>query len=116
MSDDRRSRIATQQAQLLQSLVEGTPAPEGFDEQRVQICGRTLKNKRLKTILRLHPWISPLLADKLQEEFQTYLDLHPAIPEDGGGADARQFIAHLDSRGHIHKPTLWERIKARVRE
>jgi hypothetical protein len=108
----KRAAIAEEQALLLQSLIEGCAPPDGFNGRRVRICGNSLRSKRLRTILRLHPWISQILGNTAKHEFDSFLQDHPAIHPEGAGSDAQAFIAFLQSRGKLPRQSLVQKVLA----
>src|SRR4051794_123732 len=95
MNDESRRRIGLAQAQLLDALLGGSPAPAGFPQDRVALCALTLQRKRLRTILRLHPELKEIQSDWLETAFERFLQDHPGMPPAGAGADAHAFIALL---------------------
>lgn len=91
--ENARGRIALAQTSLLSSLVAGTPAPEGFDRQRLGVQTRALAAKRADVVGKVAPELPRILGTGYRPAF---LDYALGRPMTGGyRRDALAFAEHL---------------------
>ncbi|MFC7302855.1 DUF692 domain-containing protein [Streptomyces monticola] len=88
-----RQRLALAEAALLSALVAGTPAPEGFDRQRLAVQSRALTGKRADVIAKVAPELPVILGDGYRKSFFAYAGKHPMTG--GYRRDALNFAEHL---------------------
>ncbi len=86
-----RAGLARRQAELLDALVGGGPAPAGFDRAQVGVQARGLAAKRGDTVARVAPELPRVLGAEYSPLFLRYARLGP--PVGGHRADARAFAA-----------------------
>lgn len=92
-SPDARERVALPQAALLSALVAGTPAPEGFDSQRLRVQSRALAAKRADVVANLAPELPEILGDGYRAAFLAYAKGRPMHA--GYRRDALDFAEQL---------------------
>jgi uncharacterized protein (UPF0276 family) len=92
-SPDARERVALSQAALLSALVAGTPAPEGFDSQRLRVQSRALAAKRADVVAKVAPELPEILGDGYRAAFLAYAKGRPM--HDGYRRDALDFAEQL---------------------
>lgn len=92
-SPDVRERVALSQAALLSALVAGTPAPEGFDSQRLRVQSRALAAKRADIVAKVAPELPEILGDGYRAAFLAYAKGRPM--HDGYRRDALDFAEQL---------------------
>ncbi|NBE51683.1 DUF692 domain-containing protein [Streptomyces boluensis] len=105
-NDDRsrtaRQRLALAQAALLSALVAGTPAPEGFDRQRLTVQSRALTAKRADVIAKVAPELPVILGDTYRRAFFSYAGKRPMTG--GYRRDALDFAEYLLLAGESESP------------
>jgi uncharacterized protein len=92
-SPDARERVALSQAALLSALVAGTPAPEGFDSQRLRVQSRALAAKRADVVAKVAPELPEILGEGYRAAFLAYAKGRPMC--DGYRRDALDFAEQL---------------------
>lgn len=92
-SPDARERVALSQAALLSALVAGTPAPEGFDSQRLRVQSRALAAKRADVVAKVAPELPEILGEGYRAAFLAYAKGRPM--HDGYRRDALDFAEQL---------------------
>ncbi|MFI2345581.1 DUF692 domain-containing protein [Streptomyces sp. NPDC019443] len=92
-SPNARERVALSQAALLSALVAGTPAPEGFDSQRLRVQSRALAAKRADVVAKVAPELPEILGDGYRAAFLAYAKGRPM--HDGYRRDALDFAEQL---------------------
>ena len=98
----------------MEALTADTPAPEGFDADRVGLAGRTLINKRMRAVKKAWPGLAQSLGAEFEELFAGYARGHSA--RDGGaGADAEAFSRHLATIGRLEDESFLELVMRRMR-
>lgn len=110
-----RKAIEIRQAELLDSLVNMSTVPDGFDGKRVELSAQTLRSKRLRTISRMHPWLAPVLGERLYLLFDDYCKVAPAIPAQGARADAAGFLSYLQAKQLVGTESHAQRIMRSLR-
>ncbi|MGP3922811.1 multinuclear nonheme iron-dependent oxidase [Streptomyces sp. 8N616] len=88
-----RERVGLAQASLLSALVAGTPAPEGFDRQRLRVQSRALAAKRADVVAKVAPELPEILGPAYRPAFLGYAHMRPMT--DGYRRDALHFAEHL---------------------
>ncbi len=101
----RRAGLAARQAELLDALVGGGPAPEGFERDRLWAQARALVAKRRAVLSKQHPELAEHLGERFVPLFQEFCDQQP--PNTAPGADARAFREWLARHGVPVKRTRW---------
>lgn len=99
--DDRRSRLAARQAELVKALAAGGEVPPHFDSERVRIAAVALTHKRLRSIAQAWPRLARSLGPSLEARFRNYTELNPSSPPGGPRADGRAFARWLASRAEL---------------
>ncbi|CAL9400779.1 hypothetical protein SUDANB145_01459 [Streptomyces sp. enrichment culture] len=94
-----RRRLALAQTALLSSLVAGTPAPEGFDRERLEVQARALAGKRAGVVAKVAPELPRLLGPAYRPAFLAYARERPMTG--GYRRDALDFAAHLVRSGTV---------------
>ncbi|MEU6083937.1 DUF692 domain-containing protein [Streptomyces sp. NPDC047108] len=101
-----RQRVGLAQASLLSALVAGTPAPEGFDRQRLRVQGRALAAKRADVVAKVAPELPEILGAGFRSAFLGYAQGHPMT---GGyrqdALDFAEFLLSLPTRPTAAKTT-----------
>lgn len=92
-SPDAREGVALSQAALLSALVAGTPAPEGFDSQRLRVQSRALAAKRADVVAKVAPELPEILGDGYRPAFLAYAKGRPMHA--GYRRDALDFAEQL---------------------
>lgn len=93
-----RERLARQQAGLLAALVSDTPAPEGFDRDRLAVQRRALVGKRADVVAKVAPELPEILGGKnFRTVFTAYARTRPLTG--GYRRDALDFAAHVLDEG-----------------
>ncbi|MEU6736356.1 DUF692 family multinuclear iron-containing protein [Streptomyces physcomitrii] len=88
-----RQRLALAQTALLSALVAGTPAPEGFDRNRLTVQSRTLAAKRADVVAKVAPELPVILGAGYRAAFLGYAQTRPMTG--GYRRDALDFAEHL---------------------
>ncbi|MFG2193379.1 DUF692 domain-containing protein [Streptomyces sp. NPDC048639] len=91
--ESARQRVGLTQASLLSALVAGTPAPEGFDRQRLCIQSRALAAKRADVVAKVAPELPEILGTAYRSAFLGYAQRHPMTG--GYRQDALEFAEYL---------------------
>ncbi len=113
-----RERMQTIQNELLNALMQGSAPPHGFDQADVELCGRTLQTKRLRTIKRMHPWLSAILSESLLDTtFAGYTKQAPFVSPEGASADATDFVKYLETSGYLPERAFsrWRLLLSRLK-
>jgi hypothetical protein len=101
MPDEDREELARRQAGLVEALVGGAGAPDGFDAGRVELAGRTLHRKRARTVAKVWPEVTAGLGERFDGLFADYAATNP-LPPAGAGADGLRFARWLAGRGMLN--------------
>lgn len=109
MSLERRQKLKADQLKLLEALTQGTQL-DGFDDERLGVCAASLRQKRLRTILRMHPCLSDI--ETIDETFEQYAKEN-TYPTSGPQTDATLFIQHLNKRNLSSRTELSQLQKIR---
>ncbi|WNO71726.1 DUF692 domain-containing protein [Streptomyces sp. AM8-1-1] len=88
-----RERVGIAQASLLSALVAGTPAPEGFDPQRLRVQSRALAAKRADVVAKVAPELPEILGAGYRPAFLAYAKYRPM--QAGYRRDALDFAEQL---------------------
>ncbi|GAA2413028.1 hypothetical protein GCM10010420_48130 [Streptomyces glaucosporus] len=96
-TDAARRRLAHAQAALLEALVAGAPAPEGFDRDRLRVQARALAAKRASVVAKVAPELPEILGDGYRAAFLSYARGRPMTG--GYRLDALLFAEHLLESG-----------------
>ncbi|AJE81167.1 hypothetical protein SLNWT_0791 [Streptomyces albus] len=88
-----RQRLALAQTALLSALVAGTPAPEGFDRNRLTVQSRALAAKRADVVAKVAPELPVILGAGYRAAFLGYAQARPMTG--GYRRDALDFAEHL---------------------
>jgi len=99
-----RARLAAAQAELAAALLAGGPAPAGFDERRVRIEARALRNKRRRVTELVRPDLASGLGERYAPLFAAWAPAHPRLVGVSARADADAFGAWLVEHGHLPPP------------
>ncbi|WP_447006553.1 hypothetical protein ACRAKI_08790 [Saccharothrix isguenensis] len=104
MTQPQRDRLAAAQAGLLRALMADGAPPPGFDEDRLRIEKRALRNKRRGIVEMLRPDVADELGDRFRPVFDAYAEAHPK--EDGVRfrEDAARFAEWAVAQGHLPPP------------
>lgn len=108
-----RDKLASEQAQLLRTLLAGEPVPPGFDAQQVAVEVRALRNKRRQVTAYLRPDLRTALgAERFAELFTEYAIAFPRRESVRARQDASYFANWLIARGDLPRPrpTVLQRI------
>lgn len=92
-TDAARRRLAHAQAALLGALVAGSPAPEGFDRERLRVQARALAAKRASVVAKVAPELPEILGERYRPAFLSYAHGRPLTG--GHRLDALLFVEHL---------------------
>ncbi|MFG2333276.1 DUF692 family multinuclear iron-containing protein [Streptomyces sp. NPDC048604] len=103
-----RERVALAQAALLSALVAGTPAPEGFDAQRLKVQSRALLAKRAAVVAKVAPELRELLGNEYRPAFFAYAESRP-MPG-SYRREALDFAEHLLVAGRPADPDARRRL------
>ncbi|MFB8208978.1 DUF692 domain-containing protein [Streptomyces sp. NPDC056010] len=93
VAESVRDGVAVAQTALLSALVAGTPAPEGFDPNRLRVQSRALAAKRADVVAKVAPELPEILGDGYRAAFLTYAGARPMTS--GYRRDALDFAEHL---------------------
>ncbi|ANZ42402.1 hypothetical protein BBK82_01010 [Lentzea guizhouensis] len=96
-----RERLAARQAELLNALLAGGPAPAGFDEQRVEVERRALLAKRRGIVRMLGPEVANELGDRFRQLFDAYALANPRRASSRAREDAAAFADWLRAAGEL---------------
>ncbi|MEU9499827.1 hypothetical protein [Streptomyces sp. NPDC048196] len=107
-TDAARQRLALAQTALLSALVAGTPAPEGFDRNRLGVQSRALTAKRSGVVAKVAPELPEILGDDYRPAFAGYARNRPM--RGGYRQDALDFAAHLLAQGRPADPAARQRL------
>lgn len=99
MLAETRSRLATQQAELVSALMANGTIPCGFDAARLQVAAESLRRKRCRAVARAWPAVARSLGEEYRELFAAYADTKPLPQRAGPLADGRGFAHWLSGRG-----------------
>lgn len=94
-----RQRLALAQTALLSALVAGTPAPEGFDRERIGVQARALAVKRAGVVGKVAPELPEILGGRFRSAFLSYARRRPM--RGGYRQDALDFAEHLLEDGEL---------------
>lgn len=112
MTRPQRDRLAAAQTELLRALLADGAVPPGFDEDRVRIEKRALRNKRRGIVEMLRPDVADELGERFRPLFDAYARTHPK--EDGTRfrEDAARFADWAVAQGELKPPKKkrwWQR-------
>lgn len=108
VSADSRARLESREAELVQALYGGPPAP-GLDARRVATASQALARKRARAVARSWPALAAALGDEFGERFVAFAKTHP--PPDGGPlADGLAFSRSLARRPRLPDEARAERM------
>ncbi|MFD7613528.1 DUF692 domain-containing protein [Streptomyces sp. NPDC059828] len=107
-TEEARERLGLAQAALLSALVAGTPAPEGFDAQRLRVQSRALAAKRSDVVAKVAPELPQILGSGYRPAFVAYARNRPM--SSGYHRDALDFAEHLLIAGHPQDPATRRRL------
>ncbi|MFD5729608.1 DUF692 domain-containing protein [Streptomyces sp. NPDC058368] len=93
VAESVRDGVAVAQTALLSALVAGTPAPEGFDPDRLRVQSRALAAKRADVVAKVAPELPEILGDGYRAAFLAYTGARPMTS--GYRRDALDFAEHL---------------------
>ncbi|WP_093710652.1 DUF692 domain-containing protein [Streptomyces sp. 2131.1] len=93
VAESVRDGVAVAQTALLSALVAGTPAPKGFDRQRLRVQSRALAAKRADVVAKVAPELPEILGSGYREAFLAYAGARPMTA--GYRRDALDFAEHL---------------------
>ncbi|MFK0099611.1 DUF692 domain-containing protein [Streptomyces sp. NPDC091040] len=93
VAESVRDGVAVAQTALLSALVAGTPAPEGFDPDRLRVQSRALATKRADVVAKVAPELPEILGDGYRAAFLAYAGARPMTS--GYRRDALDFAEHL---------------------
>ncbi len=93
VAESVRDGVAVAQTALLSALVAGTPAPEGFDPNRLRVQSRALAAKRADVVAKVAPELPEILGDGYRAAFLAYAGARPMTS--GYRRDALDFAEHL---------------------
>lgn len=93
VAESVRDGVAVAQTALLSALVVGTPAPEGFDPNRLRVQSRALAAKRADVVAKVAPELPEILGDGYRAAFLAYAGARPMTS--GYRRDALDFAEHL---------------------
>src|SRR4051812_37222563 len=82
--DERRDKLAAEQAAFLRAMHGHADAPAGFDARQVQLAATSLLNKRSKAAANAWPELKKWLGARWQASFEAYASQQP-LPEDADG-------------------------------
>jgi hypothetical protein len=97
VSVDDRSKLAAEQAALVESLAGRSPAPTGFNAEHVATAAASLLAKRRRGVEKTWPGLAASLGDRFHAVFAEYASACP-LPADGSHADGRHFARCLRRR------------------
>lgn len=95
-----RARLAERQRALLDALVIGASAPEGFDREHLARSGEALIGKRARMIEKTWPGLAGALGESLRARFRSYALEHPLTTDDRVD-DGRKFAEFLLRRREL---------------
>jgi hypothetical protein len=94
---DIRSRLAAEQARLLQALTGQAPPLADFDADRVRACATALLRKRARAVARAWPGLARALGKAFAGRFAAFA-AQTSLPHQGGrsrmGAPLRRHWPH----------------------
>ncbi|SDG86894.1 hypothetical protein SAMN05216553_112186 [Lentzea fradiae] len=96
-----REKLASQQAALLNALLANGPAPDGFDERRIDVERRALLAKRRGIVRMLGPDIADTLGDRFQPLFDVYAAENPRRTGSRAREDAAAFAEWCRAAGEL---------------
>ena len=105
-----RERLAARQAELLNALLAGAPAPAGFDEQRVEVERRALLAKRRGIVRMLGPEVANELGDRFRPLFDAYALANPRKAGSRAREDAAAFADWVRAAGELpaERKSYWK--------
>lgn len=97
MMNDARAELALQEGQFINALLGLAPSPEHLDSDQVTILGRTLKDKRARTINRFEKHCSEEKQFDCGniEALKDYFRHYPGVHLEGPFADFRRYKRFL---------------------
>jgi len=98
---DARAGLAARQAELLRALLGETPAPAGFDADRVRATAGVLARKRARAAARAWPALAAALGYRFERLFAAFADANPLPAEGAPLADGRAFARCLAAAGEL---------------
>ncbi len=101
-TDAARQRVALAQHALLSALVADSPAPPGFDRDRLRAQRRALLTKRTHVVAKVAPDLPRILGEDFAGLFAAYARSRPMT--DGYHRDALDFAGHLLDGGALTDP------------
>lgn len=112
---DARARLAARQAELVAALVDGAPAPEGFDEARLRHVAESLASKRSRSAARAWPRLAEELGERWRELFARHVEPTPACAEYAPLADGLALARALDATGELPRGARLETMAVELR-
>jgi len=108
MADSNRKVLREQQDRLVEALTAGSPPPEGFDADRVELAARTLVNKRMRAVRKAWPGLAEGLGAEFAQLFAEYARGRSA------GADGEAFAQYLGQTGRLTDEAYIELLARRI--
>ncbi|MEU4524113.1 hypothetical protein AB0F52_36000 [Amycolatopsis sp. NPDC024027] len=110
-----RAELARRQAELLQALLAGGPAPAGFDPARLKVEAHVLRRKHGRVLAYQRPELAEALGERYEPLFARFTAERPKKAAERSGAYADEFVTWLIEGGHLPKPRrrLADRLRRR---
>jgi len=99
-----REELAARQAALLDSLLTGSAAPNGFDSSRLRVEAEVLRGKQRRLVAYLRPDLPETLGERYRPLFDAYAAGNPKTTSVRAREYADAFAEWLIARGDLAKP------------
>lgn len=114
MSAPDREAYAARQAQLLDALLRGGAAPNGFDAARAEAAGRSLRRKRAGAVAGAWPALALDLGEAFDARFDAFARAIDAPPSGDPRADGLAFARWLGGEPRLGDDARAELLLARA--
>lgn len=94
-----RKELASEQKKLLEALLAGAKAPDGFNQNDIETASDALLRKRIRTMQRAHPQLQKILDNTSNRAIlNSFIKANPSCHPDGPRKDGKAFLFYLRIR------------------
>ena len=96
-----RESLARRQAELVSALMDGRPAPAGFDRHHLRAAAASLRSKRARAIARTWPRLARALGPAFDAALERHVRERPSPHPSGALGDGRALARALAAEGGL---------------